>query len=163
MAESTESTLDRRWLLRSAGAAGAAMVGGLALTSSAQADDGHGGVEGSWMITHRDDPGGDPTEVKGVVSFAAGGALLNVDIAPPGPAAAGAWEETGSGAFKATFWIGFPGMAPDQPAVTVRVRPRGKVDDDKISGTYTFTGWNAATGESMQSGTGMFWGERIEA
>lgn len=84
-----EQTLDRRWVLPGAGAAGAAMVGGLALTASAQADEEHRGVEGGWLITHQDDPGGDPTPVKAVSTFAAGGAFLSVDIARPdlpGPA-----------------------------------------------------------------------------
>lgn len=47
--------------------------------------------------------------------------------------------------------------------MTVRVRPRGRVVADRISGTYAFTVWSVATGEELQHGTGKFWGVRIDA
>ena len=50
-----------------------------------------------------------------------------------------------------------------RPVLRVRVRPRGRVNGDRISGTYRVQVWDAATGAVLQSGTGRFWGTRIEA
>ena len=165
-----EKTLDRRWMLRGAGAAGAAMVGGIALAGAAPANERgstdmrRNSVEGSWLIEHQDDPAADNPAVRAVASFAAGGVYTGIDIAPPSPAQAGSWESTGAGAFRATFWTGDAGPAGSgAPAVVVRVRPRGRVNGDRISGTYRVQVWDAATGTVLQSGTGRFWGTRIEA
>jgi hypothetical protein len=110
-------------------------------------------VEGSWLVTHQDDPGGNPTKVKAVSSFSPGGVLFSVDIAPTGPPSAGSWASTGPGRFKATFWFGAPSGGPTDPAVTVQVRLRGRMSGDKISGTDAFTVRNAETDEPVFSGT----------
>lgn len=163
-----EKTLDRRWMLRGAGAAGAAMVGGIALAGAAPANERgstdmrRNSVEGSWLIEHQDDPAAENTPVRGVSSFAAGGVYTGFDLAPPSPPGGGSWAQTGAGTFRATFWQG-AGGGPGEPAVVIRVRPRGRVNGDRISGTYRVQVWDAATGAVLQSGTGRFWGTRIEA
>jgi len=115
------------------------------------------------MITHQDDPPGEPTPIRGVASFAEGGVLINHDILPAGPPGTGTWARQGSDRFKGTFWTGFPGDGgPGTPGGTLQVRIRGRVRKDKISGTYRFTVFDPA-GAQVQSGTGTFNGERIEA
>ena len=85
-----ERTMNRRGVLRGAGAAGAVALAGVAGASPAMASEKRDrGVAGSWMVTHQDDPPGDPTPIKGVVSFAEGGVLINHDISPAGPPGTG--------------------------------------------------------------------------
>ncbi|HET6625942.1 MAG TPA: hypothetical protein VFG63_06095 [Nocardioidaceae bacterium] len=164
--------LERRMLLRGAGLAGATAVGSIALAAPATAHDhdhdhhSHHGddaeVLGAWMITHMDDAPGDTTPVLGVAGFAKGGVLTVQDIAPLGAGALGAWEARDDDRFKADFWTGFPSAGAGEPAATVNVRLRGKVDDDEIEGWFRFTAYDAATQEELFSGTGTFSGKRIE-
>lgn len=162
-----QNTLERRHVLRAAGAAGAAAFAGLAISEPAQANEGSNGrnaVVGSWIVTHTDNPPGDPTPGKGVVTLGPGGILENVEISPAGGVGAGAWTSTGGRRFRAVFLTGGGGQTPNDPAVIVEVRPRGRVtEDDKISGTYTLTVSNAATGAVLASGTGKFDGTRLKA
>jgi hypothetical protein len=159
-----ERTLGRRQVLRGAGAAaaGGAAVAGLGLASPAMAsDDAGGGLTGSWMITRQDD--GDPTEVQAVLSFAAGGVVVEHDIGPAGPPFTGTWARRSGGRFRATFWSGFPGEGgPGSPGVTVRVRLVGRVEHRTISGTYTVAVFDA-TGAQIDSATGSFTGRPINA
>jgi hypothetical protein len=159
-----ERTMNRRVVLTRAGAVGAVALAGVAGASPALASEkGNRGVTGSWMITHKDDPPGDPTPVRGVASFAEGGVLISHDISPAGPPSTGTWAGQGNDRFKGTFWSGFPGDGgPGTPGGTFRVRVRGRVRGDKISGTYRFTVFDP-TGKEIDSGTGTFRGERIEA
>jgi hypothetical protein len=159
-----ERTLGRRQVLRRAGvvATGGAAVAGLGLASPAIAsgDDG-GGLAGSWMITRQDD--GDPTEVQAVLSFAAGGVIVEHDIGPAGPPFTGTWARRGGGRFRATFWSGFPGEGgPGSPGVTVRVRLVGRVEHSTISGTYTVAVFDP-TGAQIEAATGRFSGRPINA
>lgn len=156
------NTLERRHVLRAAGAAGAAAVAGLVVTDPALADDGRSSVIGAWVVTHQDDPPSDPTPGKGVVTFATGGVLENVEIAPSGGVGAGSWTSQGGGRFKAVFLTGSPGQAPGEPDAIVEVRPSGRVRGDRVSGTYTIAVSNAATGETLFTGTGTFHGTRLE-
>ena len=126
-------------------------------------DDDRSKVVGSWLITHQDDPGGNPTKVTGVASFAEGGVLANQDINPIAPTGLGAWEGHGDNRFTGNFWAGTPGGGPEEPAVTLNVMIRGRVRGDMISGTYRFTVFAADGGDELASGTGTFEGERIEA
>lgn len=159
-----ERIMNRRGVLTGAGAVGAVALAGVAGASPAVASAKvNRGVAGSWMITHQDDPPGDPTPIKGVASFAEGGVLISHDILPAGPPATGTWARQGDNRFKGTFWSGFPGDGgPGTPGVTFRVQVKGRVRKDKISGTYRFTIFDVA-GAEIDSGTGTFSGERIEA
>lgn len=159
-----ENTLDRRWVLRGAGAAGAAAVGGLALAASASATDAPASsVQGSWLIVHSDTLPGDSKPTKGVVGFAAGGVLVNFEFAD-GSTGLGTWASQGMNGFMATFWAGGGGSGPNPgPAVMVRVSPRGRVHGDQISGTYTIAIFDASTDAKIASGTGTFSGHRIMA
>jgi hypothetical protein len=159
-----EPTMNRRGVLRGAGAVSAVALAGVAGASPAlAAEKGERGVTGSWLITRRDDPPGEPTRVRGVVSFAEGSVLISHDISPAGPPGTGTWVRQGGGRFKGTFWTGFPGDGgPGSPGPTLRVKIRGRVSKDMISGTYRFTLF-APTGAEIDSGTGTFSGERLEA
>jgi hypothetical protein len=169
--EMTDESVERRMLLRGAGLAGAAVLGGTALASPASARDrkhDHNGdhdndATGAWMIHHRDDPPGDTTNVLAVVGLAEGGVVTVQDLAPLGAAALGAWKSRDNGRFKANFWTGAPSSGADEPAVVVNVRVRGRARHDKISGTYSFTALDAADMKELFKGTGTFEGERIEA
>ncbi|WP_442292787.1 hypothetical protein [Terrabacter sp. 2RAF25] len=147
-----------------AGAAGAVAVGSVAGASSASASEGNGSaLSGSWVITRKDDPPGDPTKVTTVISFAGGRVFLSHDIAPAGPPGTGTWASLEGGAFKATFWFGQPGPGgPGSPGVSVRVRARGRARRYSISGTYRFSVFDAS-GAVVDSGTGSFSGHPIEA
>lgn len=155
------NTVERRNVLRAAGAAGAAAVAGLALTDSAQADDGSGDIVGAWVITHTDNPPSPPNTGKGVVTLGPGGILQNVEIAPSGGAGGGSWEALGGGAFEAVFLTGSPGTG-GQPDAIVEVKPTGRVAGDRIWGTYTVSVSNANTGQVLFRGTGKFRGTRLE-
>jgi hypothetical protein len=159
-----ERTMNRRGLLRGAGAVGAVALAGVAGASPASASGSNAhGVTGSWMITHRDDPPGDRTRVMGVASFAEGGVLISHDISPAGPPGTGTWARQGDDGFKGTFWSGQPGPGgPGSPGFTVRIQIRGRARKDRISGTYRFSVSDAA-GAEVASGTGTFSGNRIEA
>ena len=154
-----EHGVDRRGMLRGAGvAAGAATLGGVVLAAPAEASS--GGLLGGWLITHRDNPPA-PDETQGVVTFAAGGAFQAIDIDPLGTPGAGSWSGSAS-SFHVTFWAGEPGDN-GSPAVVIRVKPHGKVDGDRVSGTYSLTIWDAKTHKQVGTGTGKFWGSRIDA
>jgi hypothetical protein len=157
-----EQSIGRRRMLRGAGAAaGGVAVSTVALASPALADGGHSRVAGSWMIVHQDDA--DPAEVKAVISFALGGVFISHDISPAGPPFTGTWERRGHDRFRATFWSGFPGdEGPGSAGPTIRIRARGQVDGDEISGTFTFTVFDPG-GEVVDSASGTFSGERIDA
>ena len=160
-----QNIVERRHVLRAAGAVGAAAAAGIAVTDSARADDGgrDNGVVGAWIITHQDDPPGDPTPGKAAVTLGPGGILENVEIAPPLGVGAGSWTGLGGGRFKAVFVTGAPGQNPGDPGVIVEVRPRGRVTGDSISGTYTVAVSNADNGHVQFSGTGKFHGTRLTA
>ncbi|HET8599713.1 MAG TPA: hypothetical protein VFL99_05250 [Segeticoccus sp.] len=153
-----KSTLDRRAVLRGAGAAGAAVVGGVALASSAQASPQatQHRVAGSWLITHQA-TGGPP--IKAVACFAGGGVLLDFELAPAGPAGAGSWEGHGNGRFTGTFWTSAE-SGPAQAAV-LRVHVMGAAEGDRISGTYRATVYDASTEKPIGTESGRFWGHRI--
>lgn len=158
----TDEVIERRMLLRGAGLAGATVIGGTTLAASAAAgDEEHSRVTGSWLVTHRDDPGGDPTEIMGVASFAAGGVVANQDISPISPTGLGSWKRRGRNGFRASLWAGIPGDGPGAPGLTLNVRLRGKVEDDEIEGTYAFKVFEPS-GATAFEGTGTFEGERIK-
>ena len=97
-----------------------------------------------------------------VASFTAGGVLISHDISPAGPPGTGTWASNHDG-FKGTFWSGQPGPGgPDSPGFTVRVQIRGRVPNNKISGTFRFSVFDP-TGAPADSGTGMFSGHRVDA
>ena len=156
-----EHVMNRRRVLLGAGAASAVAIGGVTSASSASASgDGSSDLSGSWIVTRKDDPPGDPTTVSTVASFAGGGVLISPDIAPAGPPGTGTWARRSGGGFKGTFWTGLAG-GPGGPGVSVRVRIRGSVHHGRIWGTYSFTVFDA-TGAQVDSGTGSFSGRRIE-
>jgi hypothetical protein len=157
-----ENTIDRRRLLHGAGAAagGAAVVGmGVATAPTAAADGGSRRLEGSWLV---DVTNADGSTLLSVGSFADGGVAIVHDIRPAGPPFTGTWAIKGH-QFRATLWSGFPGEeGPGSPGPTIRLRLRGTVDKNTVSGTFTFTVF-APTGAEVDSGSGTFIGRRIEA
>jgi hypothetical protein len=158
-----EHTMNRRGLFLGAGAVGAVALAGVAGASPASASESGAGPTGSWLITHEDDPKGSGPTTMGIASFAAGGVLINHDIAPAGPPGTGTWVGQGEDRFKGTFWTGEPGdQGPGSPGVIVKVQIRGRVRENKISGTYRFSVTDPA-GAVMASGTGKFSGHRAEA
>ena len=158
-----EHVMNRRRVLVGAGAAGAVAIGSVASASSASAGENGGGssLDGSWIVSRKDDPPGDQTTVSTVLSFAGGSVMISHDIAPAGPPFTGTWARRSGGGFKATFWTGQAG-GPDMPGVTVRVRARGSVHHGRISGTYHFAVFDPS-GSTVASGTGSFSGHRIDA
>ena len=169
----SDQIMDRRLLLRRAGAVGAtalggAAVGGTALGPSATGAESDAAARGrhpfvgAWLITHRDDPGGDETEALGVVTAGAGGVLANQDINPVSPTGLGAWRPHGRRGYRAVFWTGLRGQQPDGP-VMLRVRIRGTIRRGQTGGRYRFRVFDAASGNPVAHGTGTFEGHRIEA
>jgi hypothetical protein len=157
-----EGTMNRRGLLRGAGVASAVALAGVAGATSASASGNEAGPTGSWLITHQDNPPGDPTKGMAVASFTAGGVLINHDISPAGPPGTGTWAQTHDG-FKGTFWSGQPGPdGPGSPGFTVKIQIRGRVRNAMISGTYRFSVCDP-TGAPADSGTGIFSGHRVDA
>jgi hypothetical protein len=155
-----DKTIDRRRMLRGAGvAAGGVAIASVGLGSPALAN-GKGRVTGSWMITHQDEL--DPTPVRAVISFAAGGVFISHDISPAGPPFTGSWERQDGGRLRATFWSGFPGEGPGSLGPTVRISASARVTRGTISGSFTVTAF-APTGEELESFDGTFSGTRIEA
>ena len=158
------SVIERRMLLRGAGVAGAAVVGVAAVPAVASAQESHHGSRllGAWRITHTDNPQGQNTPVVAIVTFAAGGVFTNLDINPPSSLGLGAWESSGD-QFKASFWQGDAGNGASAPPVVVRVQVRGRVHDDRISGTYRVTVFSASDNSVLARLTGVFSGSRLQA
>jgi len=157
-----EHVLNRRRVLLGTGAVA---IGGVAVAASASSASANGdsGPSGSWVISRKDDPPGDTMTVTTVVSFAAGGVLISHDIAPAGPPGTGTWARRDDGGVHGTFWTGQTGPGgPGSPGVTVRVRVRGRVRGDTMSGTYQFSVFDTS-GAVVTEGTGSFTGHPIEA
>ncbi len=160
----------RREILRAAGVA----AGGVALTtasmaSAAHADDddddndGRRKLNGSWMVTAVAD--GDPNATTSVGSFAAGDVAIIHDIKPAGPPFTGTWARTKGNGFRATVWTGFPGTTgPGSTGDTAQLEIVGRLlRDGTIAGTFTFTLFDAVTGDAAATFTGTFTGTRIAA
>jgi hypothetical protein len=158
----TDEKLARRRVLRGVGAAaGGLAASGLALTEPAAAADNHKNLSGSYLVTRRDDPPGDPNEALFVISLAAGGVFISNDISPAGLVGTGSWKQVSANRFTSTFWAGEAAGGP-AGAFTVRVHVKGHVDQHRISGTYRFTVFDP-TGKHVQAeGSGSFHGTRIE-
>ena len=159
-----EHVMNRRRVLVGAGAAGAVAIGGVASASSASAGENgdSSSLNGSWIVSRKDDPPADPTKVSTVLSFAAGNVFISHDIAAAGPPFTGTWARRSGGGFKATFWTGQAGGGPNMPAVTIRVRAWGSAHHGWISGKYDFAVFDPS-GTKVDSGTGSFSGHRIDA
>lgn len=156
-----DQALNRRRILLGAGAAGAVAIGAVAGAPSASAS--HSSPAGSWKTTRKDDPPGDPMRVSLILSFAEGGVVISHDLSPAGPPQTGTWARRADGGFKATFWSGQPGPdGPGAPGFTIRVRIRGSVHMDRISGTYEYWVFDAS-GAVDSTGTGSFSGRRVDA
>ena len=156
-----ENTIGRRRLIHGAGAAagGAAVVGvGAIAVQPAAASSGSKSLEGSWLVDVRQSDG---SKLVSVGSFAGGGVAIVHDISPAGPPFTGTWAQHGRD-WRATLWSGFPGDGgPGSAGPTVRLRLRGKVDRNQITGTFTATLF--APGQNPESDTGTFKGRRIQA
>ncbi|TDO50756.1 hypothetical protein EV643_104254 [Kribbella sp. VKM Ac-2527] len=156
-----EKTIERRRLLHGAGAAagGAAVVGmGVMAAQPAAASGGSGTLEGSWLVDVQQPDG---STLVSVGSFADGGVAITHDISPAGPPFTGSWAQH-SHQWRATLWSGFPGEGgPGTPGPTARLRLRGEVRADQVSGTFTFTIF--VPGADPESISGTFTGSRIEA
>jgi hypothetical protein len=157
-----EHVLNRRRVLLGTGAVA---MGGVAVAASAASASASGdsGPSGSWVLSRKDDPPGDGMKVTTVLSFAAGGVLISQDISPADSPFTGTWARRGDGGFQGTMWVGQPGPAgPGKPGLTVRVRVRGSVRKDRLSGTYQYSVFDPS-GAVAARGTGSFTGRPIEA
>jgi hypothetical protein len=115
------------------------------------------------VISRKDDAPANTMTVTTVLSFAAGGVLISQDISPADSSFTGTWARRGDGGFQGTMWVGQPGPAgPGKPGLTVRVRLRGSVRGDKLSGTYQFSVFDPSHAV-VTHGTGSFTGHPIEA
>lgn len=161
----SQGQINRRQLVRAAAgvAAGGVLVGGTGVASASAHDDHAGrGAVGTWVVDHTDDPPAEPSPGRTLVSLAPGGVLVGNDIKPPGPGATGSWATTSHNRFKATAWGGIPGTPGGDPDVTLRLKIRGKVQGDMVTGTYRFTVF-APDDSTLFEGTGKFTGTRLEA
>lgn len=161
----SQGEMNRRQLVRAAAgvAAGGVLIGGTGV-ASASAGEGHSGrgLVGTWVVDHTDDPPAEPDPGRTLVSLATGGVLVANDLKPPGPGATGAWASTGHNRFKATAWGAIAGQPGGDPDVTLRLKIRGKVQGDTVSGTYRFTVF-APDDSMLFEGTGTYTGTRLEA
>ena len=148
--------LGRRQVLTAAGAGVVAVAGLGGNAAAATAGSGHGRrFSGGWLVVRTNE--GSPGEIRTVLTFADGGAFLALDIDPAASPLAGSWAPTGHHEFAATFWGSV--TDPTGPASgTVRVKATGSVQDDRISGSYTF---RAIVEGQEQTGSGAFRGTRI--
>jgi hypothetical protein len=165
-----DHTLGRREILLGAGVvAGSVAVTGLGAAPAAadhdddRDDDRDDDLTGSWLVTREDDDS-DEGPVKNVFSFAAGGVLISRDIEPAAPPFLGTWDSSGS-RFKATIWtgVGPPPGSQEGGGAVVRVRVRGRHDDDEISGTYDVLVAETIGGPPTFQSTGSFTGSPIDA
>lgn len=157
----TEDSVGRRNLLRGAGiAAGGVALSGVALASPAAAGESHGHRElsGSWRVNVHGDNG---DETDSIISFAAGDVCVVHDISPAGPPFTGTWRSH-DGSFRATVLTGTAGEGPGSPGVVIELKLRGAVRHHKLSGSFTYSVTDSA-GHVVDSGSGTFEGERIEA
>jgi hypothetical protein len=156
-----EERLARRRVLLGVGAAtGGLAMSGLAMAEPAAASEGNQ-LSGSYLVTRRDNPPGDPNPALFVLSLAGGGVLISNDISPIGLVGTGSWKRAGSHRFSGTFWGGGASDGPNG-AFTVRVHARGQVDDNRIRGTYRYTVFDPTGTKSQAEGSGSFKGRRIE-
>ena len=114
-------------------------------------------MSGGWLITRHDT--GSPGGIRSVITFADGGVFSGLDLKPTAPPYLGSWEARENRRFVAVFWTP---LTDDQGASigTARIRAIGRVDDDKISGTYTATLF--VQGQEQRV-SGRFHGDRIDA
>ena len=158
----TEDSVGRRNLLRGAGvAAGGVALSGVALASPASAGELHDDrdVSGSWRVNVHNDNG---DETVSILSFAAGDVCVVHDISPAGPPFTGTWRPGRDGSFRATVLTGTPGDGPGSPGVVIELKLRGRVRNDEIRGSFTFTVTDAS-GTQVDSGSGTFDGQPVEA
>jgi hypothetical protein len=155
--------ISRRQALTGAGAT--AVIGAAALVlpaSPAAADEQGNGLLGSWLIKRTDD-GAPPPPILATLSFTGGGVFLSRDVNPPSAPGQGAWARTDQKGFVFTFLSGQQGPPPGGTAI-VKVKGKGTVDGDHISGTYTFTVTDGSIPPNvLATGTGKFNGSRMEA
>jgi hypothetical protein len=157
-----EDSVGRRNVLRGAGvAAGGVALSGVALASPASAGESHGDgrLSGSWRVNVHNDDG---DESVSVISFAAGQVCVVHDISPAGPPFTGTWRSSRHGSFRATVLTGFAGDGPNAPGPVIELKLMGKVRHGQLSGSFTFRVTDPA-GNEVDSGSGTFDGERIEA
>ena len=150
--------VDRRHVLTAAGA-GLALAAGLGGTAAAAPSSSERGdaLTGGWLVTRHDK--GTPGRIRGVITFADGGAFVGLDIEPTAPPYLGSWHAEHDNGFVAVFWTAI--TDPSGSSIgTARIRATGSVHGDKISGSYTAV---IFIGNQQQHPSGTFRGTRIEA
>ena len=156
-------SVGRRHLLRGAGvAAGGVALSGVALASPASAGESHENrdVSGSWRVNVHNDNG---DESVSILSFAAGDVCIVHDISPAGPPFTGTWRPGRNGSFRATVLTGTPGEGgPGSTGVVIELKLRGRARHHEIRGSFTFSVTDAS-GNEVDSGTGTFDGQPVEA
>jgi hypothetical protein len=153
--------IDRRQILKGAGAIGIGALAALA-PATALANEGElEGLVGSWNAPHTAKTGpfaGPPTD--GNITFAPGGALAANDSDSPATGL-GNWTKHGEHGFRFTFHTFI--FNPSVPhGSKVKVRAQGTLDGDAIRGQFSFDVFgpdgNAILG---LTGSGTFQGTRI--
>ena len=157
-----DGLIGRRSMLRNAGiAAGVAALAKVVATAPTDAAE---SISGSWMIDRQDES--TPSPIRGVFSFAGGGVVTYIDIAPAngGAPAMGTWASSDDGSFRATFWAGGDAdPATNTPSFTAEARAVINVDADTMSGTYVNSIFDPATDATLAVLNGTFTGSRIVA
>jgi hypothetical protein len=158
--------MSRRQVLAGVGVTAAVGAAAVVLpATSAAADEQHGNdLLGTWLINRKDAPSAStpaPTAVQTTISLAGGGVFLSTDVNPPSAPGQGTWAPNGQKGFVFTFLSGQQGPPPTGVAV-VKVTGKGTVQDDHISGSYSFKVTDGS-GTLLDSGTGSFRGSRIPA
>jgi hypothetical protein len=114
------------------------------------------GVTGGWYITRRNT--GSKQSARSVITFAAGGAFVGMDINPMSPTYLGSWARDGDQSVKVTFWFVVTDENGGQQG-TARIKISARVNGDTIAGSYTGVIY---VGGGRQKGSGTFHGRRIE-
>jgi hypothetical protein len=157
-----KDSVGRRSVLRNAGmAVGGVALSGVVLASPTSAGEsrGEGRLSGSWRVNVHNDDG---DESVSILSFAAGQVCVVHDISPAGPPFTGTWRLARHGSFQATVLTGFPGDAPGTAGPVIELKLFGAAQHGQLSGSFTFTVTDPA-GNEVDTGSGTFDGERIEA
>jgi hypothetical protein len=157
-----EGKIDRRQMLKSAGAVGVGTLATLVpITGLADSEDRAGGLFGTWHAPHTHETGPfTGTTTDGNIVFAPGGVLI-ADDTDQQATGLGNWVRTGEDGFRFTFhtFVFNPGF----PSGTkVKVRAQGTHGDDSIVGRFSFQVYDPV-GNPLPgvAGTGGFSGARI--
>jgi hypothetical protein len=158
-----EPRVNRRQVLIGAGAAASAAAVGLATSvvpASADSRD-ESWILGAWDITVTSDGNGAPPPFPGVIGFAVGGVMTEVDGNTP-QASVGGWKGADDGEVKATFRnFSFDNAGNLQGVDTVNVTLHSTNDGKGFAGNFKFTATDPSGSTVFFTGTGHVVGTRL--